>query len=373
MALHYVADLGGALRACRACLAPGGRLVFTVVHPVITSHDARESSAEPRQNWVVDDYFVSGPRNQQWLGTRTVWQHRTIEDYVTELLVPASLSPTCASAHRVASVLTTTPSLSGGCAFRSCSSCLVLAPASASPPARTHRLRGSIYPRSVSSAATSSTVIPSSCARVGASSMSCKRVDDRPAQSEHGSYKRKLRASQIDQRQFSLGEIDFDELAVGEKRGIETGPLEVRSGEHAILEGHLLDGAVTEVGVVELATLEAHLLDPRLGKIEAGQSSIAEPGTPKLRASPIAVGCINTLSYDIDELNCSQLGLSEINVLQVHPLKAPRARIRLGERHRADPNILQLKLRLEPIELDARELIGEQVGSLRSPDRAMTG
>jgi SAM-dependent methyltransferase len=85
MALHYVADLGGVLRACRECLAPGGRLVFTVVHPVITSHDARESSTERRQNWVVDDYFVTGPRDQQWLGTKTVWHHRTVEDYVFEL------------------------------------------------------------------------------------------------------------------------------------------------------------------------------------------------------------------------------------------------------------------------------------------------
>lgn len=85
MALHYVADLGGVLRACRACLAPGGRLVFTVVHPVITSNDARENSTEPRHNWVVDDYFVTGPRDQQWLGGRTVWHHRTVEDYVTEL------------------------------------------------------------------------------------------------------------------------------------------------------------------------------------------------------------------------------------------------------------------------------------------------
>src|SRR5450755_4420064 len=76
MALHYIADLGGVLRACHACLAPDGRLVFTVVHPVITSHDARESSTEPRQNWIVDDYFVTGPREQQWLGTRTVWHHR---------------------------------------------------------------------------------------------------------------------------------------------------------------------------------------------------------------------------------------------------------------------------------------------------------
>jgi SAM-dependent methyltransferase len=85
MALHYVADLGAVLRASRACLAPSGRVVFTVVHPVITSHDARDSSTEPRQNWIVDNYFATGPRDQQWLGTRTVWHHRTIEDYVTGL------------------------------------------------------------------------------------------------------------------------------------------------------------------------------------------------------------------------------------------------------------------------------------------------
>jgi SAM-dependent methyltransferase len=85
MALHYIADLGSVLRACRTCLAPGGRLVFTVIHPVITSHDARERSTEPRQNWIVDDYFHTGPRDQHWLGSRTVWHHRTIEDYVTEM------------------------------------------------------------------------------------------------------------------------------------------------------------------------------------------------------------------------------------------------------------------------------------------------
>ncbi|HSZ71007.1 MAG TPA: class I SAM-dependent methyltransferase [Solirubrobacteraceae bacterium] len=85
MALHYVANLAPVLRACGACLAPGGRLVFTVVHPVITASDIRASSSEPRQSWVVDDYFNIGPRDQQWLGARTVWHHRTIEDYVSEL------------------------------------------------------------------------------------------------------------------------------------------------------------------------------------------------------------------------------------------------------------------------------------------------
>jgi len=85
MALHYVEDLERTLRACRRSLAPGGRIVFTVVHPLITSHDARLTTAEPRTDWVVDDYFIAGPREREWLGARSVWHHRTIEDYVSGL------------------------------------------------------------------------------------------------------------------------------------------------------------------------------------------------------------------------------------------------------------------------------------------------
>jgi hypothetical protein len=56
------------------------------MHPVITSHDARASTDEPRTSWVVDDYFTPGPREQQWLGGRTTWHHRTVEDHVAALL-----------------------------------------------------------------------------------------------------------------------------------------------------------------------------------------------------------------------------------------------------------------------------------------------
>jgi SAM-dependent methyltransferase len=85
LALHYVEDLGAVLEACRTGLAPGGRLVVTVMHPVITSHDARATTEELRSDWVVDDYFVRGPREQDWLGGTVVWHHRTVEDHVAEL------------------------------------------------------------------------------------------------------------------------------------------------------------------------------------------------------------------------------------------------------------------------------------------------
>jgi hypothetical protein len=54
IALHDVED--------RACLVPGGRPVVTV----ITSHDARATTEEPRTNRVVDEYFVPGPRKRAW-------------------------------------------------------------------------------------------------------------------------------------------------------------------------------------------------------------------------------------------------------------------------------------------------------------------
>lgn len=82
MALHYIDDPGAVLSQCRRWLSPGGRVVFTVVHPVISSHDARASTDQPRQDWVIDDYFIRGPREQEWLGGKSRWFHRTIEDYV---------------------------------------------------------------------------------------------------------------------------------------------------------------------------------------------------------------------------------------------------------------------------------------------------
>jgi SAM-dependent methyltransferase len=82
LALHYVEDLDAALGACRDCLSAGGRMVFTVVHPVVTSHDARAWTDEPRASWVVDDYFTAGPRRFQWLGAPVAWQHRTVGEYV---------------------------------------------------------------------------------------------------------------------------------------------------------------------------------------------------------------------------------------------------------------------------------------------------
>jgi SAM-dependent methyltransferase len=83
LALHYVDDLAGVLRRVQQTLAHGGRLVFSVEHPVITSCDRGWDRSGPRGSWLVDDYFQTGRRETSWLGSRVVKYHRTVEDYVS--------------------------------------------------------------------------------------------------------------------------------------------------------------------------------------------------------------------------------------------------------------------------------------------------
>lgn len=84
MALHYVVDLQPVFHTVRRALHPGGRFVFSVSHPVITSHDAQNLGL--RTNWTVDEYFIRGPRPRPWFGSTVTWHHRTVEDYVCLLL-----------------------------------------------------------------------------------------------------------------------------------------------------------------------------------------------------------------------------------------------------------------------------------------------
>jgi SAM-dependent methyltransferase len=82
MALHYVEVLGAVLSAAHGWLVPGGQLVFSVEHPVVTSSDAGWQGQGSRGSWVVDNYFETGWRETEWLGGRVRKYHRPIEDYV---------------------------------------------------------------------------------------------------------------------------------------------------------------------------------------------------------------------------------------------------------------------------------------------------
>jgi SAM-dependent methyltransferase len=81
LVFHYVDSLREVLVNVRQALRPGGRLVFSVEHPVITSSNKALANDGPRQDWIVDDYFNSGARIVSWLGAQVVKHHRTVDDY----------------------------------------------------------------------------------------------------------------------------------------------------------------------------------------------------------------------------------------------------------------------------------------------------
>jgi SAM-dependent methyltransferase len=85
LVFHYLSGLEAVLGGAQQALVPGGRIVFSVEHPVITSCDRAWQGQGLRQDWIVDNYFESGRRETQWLGGRVIKIHRTVEDYYLAL------------------------------------------------------------------------------------------------------------------------------------------------------------------------------------------------------------------------------------------------------------------------------------------------
>ncbi len=80
LAFHYVVNLRGLFAAIRRALVPGGRLVFSIEHPIFmaTRKPGWIVDAEGRISWPVDGYLVEGPRITDWLAESVVKQHRTM-------------------------------------------------------------------------------------------------------------------------------------------------------------------------------------------------------------------------------------------------------------------------------------------------------
>ncbi len=85
LAFHYLAGLDAVLVRAYQALVPGGRIVFSVEHPVITSCERAWQGQGLRQDWIVDNYFESGERVTHWLGGQVIKVHRTVEDYYLAL------------------------------------------------------------------------------------------------------------------------------------------------------------------------------------------------------------------------------------------------------------------------------------------------
>jgi SAM-dependent methyltransferase len=89
LALNYVENLKPVFQEIYQALRPGGRVIISVEHPVITSNFA-SLAAGRRTTWLVDNYFKSGARVHTWLGNEVTKYHHTLEEYF-DLVTDAGL------------------------------------------------------------------------------------------------------------------------------------------------------------------------------------------------------------------------------------------------------------------------------------------
>ncbi|KAE8139156.1 S-adenosyl-L-methionine-dependent methyltransferase [Aspergillus pseudotamarii] len=106
LTFHYIEDFSKLLRQIRLCLKKGvpedgsrkgGRLIFSVEHPICTAPvnpepdwkvlPNEDGEGVGRKIWPLNTYSDEGPRVTSWLGVDGVRKyHRTVETYVTALL-----------------------------------------------------------------------------------------------------------------------------------------------------------------------------------------------------------------------------------------------------------------------------------------------
>jgi ubiquinone/menaquinone biosynthesis C-methylase UbiE len=81
LSFHFVEDMSALLKSCATWLVPGGKLVFSVRHPIRTSNPAGQVSVDGKVGWTVTDYFTESRREFAWLGQRCVNFHRPLSTY----------------------------------------------------------------------------------------------------------------------------------------------------------------------------------------------------------------------------------------------------------------------------------------------------
>jgi len=81
LVFHYIQDIDLVFKHIHKTLVSGGKLVFSIEHPVITSCDRGWQGNGPRQDWLVDGYFETGQRITSWMGGQVIKYHRTVENY----------------------------------------------------------------------------------------------------------------------------------------------------------------------------------------------------------------------------------------------------------------------------------------------------
>ncbi|AMW82186.1 Methyltransferase [Pseudomonas yamanorum] len=95
LAFHYIVDLKGLFARIHQALVPGGRLVFSIEHPIFMAprQPGWLIDEQGRKSWPVDSYQLEGPRVTNWLADGVIKQHRTVGTLLT-LLIQAGFTLT---------------------------------------------------------------------------------------------------------------------------------------------------------------------------------------------------------------------------------------------------------------------------------------
>lgn len=89
LAFHYTEDYKGLVKRMNKWLVPGGRLVFSVEHPVFTAYGTQDWQYDGEgkiQHFPVDNYYYEGKREAIFLEEKIIKYHRTLTTYLATLL-----------------------------------------------------------------------------------------------------------------------------------------------------------------------------------------------------------------------------------------------------------------------------------------------
>lgn len=90
LALHYVADYVSVVRNVASWLAPGGRFVYSVHHPIMSAPRPNDpwirDEAGHLLYWALDDYGDEGRRELDWMVPGVVVYHRTLATLLNTLI-----------------------------------------------------------------------------------------------------------------------------------------------------------------------------------------------------------------------------------------------------------------------------------------------
>jgi len=88
LAFHYIEDFTALMKNVVHALAPGGRLVFSIEHPIYMapSQPDWQINADGIKTWPLNSYQIEGPRTTNWLANGVLKYHRTLGTTLNTLI-----------------------------------------------------------------------------------------------------------------------------------------------------------------------------------------------------------------------------------------------------------------------------------------------